>query len=153
MTADIPPIPFRPVGEDFDGWPMPVSVPAGMKIELSRAKLLDGEQARFEDWMRMLNERYEECVATLPGERMALESTFVHQEADGSWWMYHFSIFGADSPGLMLDNDLDRAHEAFARETKHRGWEELQPRFLLCPENVREALIDAALNPPDDPLR
>ena len=147
MTRDALEIPFRPVGDDFPGWPMPVSVPEGMRLELSRAKLLDGAEARFEEWMTMLNDRYDECVATLPQERMAFEATFVHREADGSWWMYHLSVLGEDSPGLVLDNDLDRAHLEYAKKTKHRGWEELQPRLFLCPPEVRTAMERAALSP------
>lgn len=145
MSSIVPEIPFRPVGADFAGWPMPASVPSGMRLELSRAKLLDGKESRFEDWMTMLHDRYEECLATLPQERMAFEATFLNQEADGSWWMYHLQLLGEDSPGLVLNNDLDRAHEAFAIQTKHRGWEELQPKLLLCPPKVRGALIEAAL--------
>lgn len=137
-------IPFRPVAADFTGWPMPTSLPTGMKMELSRARLVDGKEARFDDWMQMLHDRYEECLATLPQERMAFEATFLNQEADGSWWMYHLQVMGEDSPGLILNNDLDRAHEAFARETKHRGWEELQPRLFLAPDIVREAMLRAA---------
>jgi hypothetical protein len=115
-----------------------------MRLELSRAKLISGEEARFEEWMDMLNARYDECVATLPQERMAFESTFLNQEVDGSWWMYHLQLGSEQSPGLVTDNALDRDHEAYARATKEAGWEELQPKFMLCPERVRQAIIDAA---------
>lgn len=141
------PIPFTPVDQDFPGWPMPPSVPAGMRLELSRARLLDGEEARFDEWMAMLHERYDECLATLPQEQMAFEATFLNWEADGSWWMYHLQLMGEDSPGLVLDNDLDRAHHAFAVATKHQGWEELQPRLLLAPPTVLAALVEAAQPP------
>ena len=141
------PIPFHPVGRDFDGWPMPPSVPGGMRLELSRAPLLSGAEARFDEWMQMLHDRYDECLATLPQERMGFEATFLHQEADGSWWMYHVQMMGADSPGLVLDNDLDRAHDRFARATKQPGWEELRPRLFLAPEPVRQAIVEAG-NPP-----
>ncbi len=139
MSEDAAPIPFRPVEPDFPGWPMPASVPAGMRLELDRARLLDGQEAEFADWMAMLHERYAECVATLPQEKCAFEATFLNQEADGSWWMYHLTLAAEDSPGLQLDNDLDRAHDAFARRTKHRGWEALRPQFMLCPPEVRAA--------------
>ena len=137
-------IPFTPVDSSFPGWPMPASVPEGMSLQLSRARLLDGREASFDEWMRMLHDRYDECLATLPQERMAFEATFLNQEADGSWWMYHLQLVGEDSPGLVLDNDLDRAHHAYAVATKHKGWEELQPRLLLAPPEVREALVRAA---------
>lgn len=122
---------------------MPASVPQGIRLELSRARLLDGEEASFDEWMQMLHDRYDECLATLPQERMAFEATFLNQEADGSWWMYHLQVLGEDSPGLVLNNDLDRAHDAYARRTKHRGWEELEPRLFLVPDSVRAAMVDA----------
>ena len=50
---------------------MPVSVPSGLALELSRARLLDGREASFDAWMETLHERYDECLATLPGEQMA----------------------------------------------------------------------------------
>ena len=58
--------------------------------------------------------------------------------------MYHLQVRGVDSPGLQLDNDLDRTHQAFAIATKHRGWEELQPRLFLAPAQVRDAMVAAA---------
>ena len=143
MTSSHPPIPFVPAARDFPGWPMPRSVPPGMRMELSRARLLDSRESLFDDWMAMLHERYDECLATLGRELMALEATFLNQEADGSWWMYHFQLMGNGSPGLVPDNPLDRAHLEYGKKTKHPGWEELQPRFFLCPPAVRAAVEDA----------
>ena len=122
---------------------MPASVPSGMRMELSRARLLDGAEAFFDDWMEMLHDRYDECLATLGREQMAVEATFLNQEADGSWWMYHFQLMGADSPGLIPDNSLDKAHLEFGMKTKHPGWEELQPRFFLAPPAGRGAIEEA----------
>ena len=137
------PIPFRPAPSGFPGWPMPSSVPPGLRMELSRARLLDGKEASFDDWMTMLHRRYDECLATLDRELMAVEATFLNQEADGSWWMYHFQLLGEESPGLVPDNPLDQAHLEYAMKTKHAGWEELQPRFFLCPPEVRDAISKA----------
>jgi hypothetical protein len=147
MTDATPPIPFHPTPDTFVGWPMPPSVPDGMRLELSRSKLLDGAEGEFENWMAMLHERYDECVATLAAERMAFEATFLNKEADGSWWMYHLQLRHEDSPGLQPDNDLDRAHIEFARRTKQRGWEELKPELLLVPDDVREAIVRSAVPP------
>ena len=138
-----PPLPFEPAASDFPGWPMPASVPSGMRMELSRARLLDGAESSFDDWMEMLHERYDECLATLDRELMAVEATFLNREADGSWWMYHFQMMGEGSPGLVPDNPLDQAHLEYGMKTKHAGWEELQPRFFLCPEEVRAAVSRA----------
>ena len=144
MTDATPPIPFHPTPDTFVGWPMPPSVPDGMRLELSRAKLLDGAEAEFESWMAMLHDRYDECVASLPAERMAFEATFLNREADGSLWMYHLQLRHEDSPGLQEEGDLDRAHVEFAKRTKERGWEELKPELLLVPDAVREQLVRSA---------
>lgn len=134
-------IPFRPVDpEHFRGHPMPPTVPPGMRLELSRAKLLDGAEAEFEDWMRLLNDRAEECRATLAGERMAFECTFLNREADGSWWMYHLQYFGEEGGRLDTSTPIDAEHLARARRTKHPGWEELAPRLLLVPDGIGAAM-------------
>ncbi|WP_152024698.1 DUF6176 family protein [Tessaracoccus flavescens] len=52
-----------------------------MSLQLSRARLLDGREASFDECMRMLHDRYDECLATLPQEGMAFEATFLNQEA------------------------------------------------------------------------
>ena len=52
---------------------MPASVPPGMRLELSRGRLLPGAQDETDRWMQMLHDRYEECLDTLSAERMAFE--------------------------------------------------------------------------------
>lgn len=136
-----PHTPFRPQFE-FAGHPMPATVPDGLRLELSRAKLLDGKEAQLNEWMQMLTDRYEECLATLPAERAAFEATFKHTEADGSVWMYHVSLMGVDGGGLDTSNPVDAEHEAYARRTKERGWEELTPVFLLAPQHIMDAMAD-----------
>jgi hypothetical protein len=56
--------------------PRPASIPDGLVVELSRAKVLPGASAEADRWMAMLNERLDECVATLDRERMAIEIIF-----------------------------------------------------------------------------
>ncbi|GAB3293220.1 hypothetical protein EK0264_12110 [Epidermidibacterium keratini] len=138
-------IPFRPVDPDGAGWSMPPSVPAGTRLSLSRAPLLDGAESSFDDWMGMLHERYDECVASLDAERMGFEATFLHQEADGSWWMYHLQVVGETGAELDLSHAIGRDHLEFAMKTKHPGWEELQPRLFLAPADVRDAIMRATL--------
>jgi uncharacterized protein DUF6176 len=54
----------------------PPSIPPGLVVRLSRAKVLPGASAEADRWMAMLNDRLEECVATLDRERMAIEIVF-----------------------------------------------------------------------------
>lgn len=127
-------------GKERSDLPMPPSVPSGMRLELSRGRLLPGAQEETERWMQMLHDRYEECVATLDAERMAFEATFRHTDADGTEWIYHLSLYGEDGSGLDLTNPVDRAHQEFAMRCKEKGWEELRPVLLLAPHPVRAAM-------------
>lgn len=134
-----PHTPFRP---DFkqQPFPMPATVPAGLSLELSRARLLSGKEAEHDEWMQMLTARYDECLATLPAERAAFEATFRHTEADGSVWVYHLSVIGVDGGGLDTSNPVDAEHEAYARRVKERGWENLKPVFMLGPQHIVDAM-------------
>lgn len=139
-------LPFQPVPRDFPGHPMPASVPPGMRLELSRCPIKEGQDAVFEEWMAMLNARRDEARETLAGERMAFEASFVHTEADGSRWMYHLQLFGDGDGGgeLTAEHPLDRDHAAYSERAAERGWEELEPRLLLVPEPVERALLESA---------
>src|SRR5688500_13700886 len=100
-----------------DAMPMPSSVLPGMRVELMRARIRPGKEARTDQWMAMLNDRYDECVATLAGERMAFESIFRHVDGDGIHWLYHLAVYGPG--GGVLDEhsgSLDADHAAFSRE-------------------------------------
>lgn len=121
---------------------MPVSVPEGLRLELSRARILAGQEDVLGEWMSVLNDRYDECLATIPAERAVFEATFRHQEADGSTWMYHLSLVGVNGGGLDESNPIDATHAAYARQTKEPGWEELTPMFMLTPTHIRDAMIE-----------
>jgi len=54
----------------------PTSIPPGVRVELSRARIKPGMGGEVDRWMRMLNDRLDECVATLDRERMAVELIF-----------------------------------------------------------------------------
>ncbi len=115
---------------------MPPSVPPGMRLEISRARLLAGAQAQTERWMGMLHDRYEECLDTLSAERMAFEATFRHTDADGTEWLYHLSLYGEGTSGLDLSNPVDREHYEYAMRCKEPGWEALRPVLMLAPRPI-----------------
>lgn len=136
----VPRIPFRPVPRDFAGHAMPATVPPGLRLELSRSRVVDGKEDELEEWMSMLTQRYDECVETLPAERAVFEATFKHREADGSLWIYHLALMGEDGGGLDESNPVDAAHAAYSRRVKEPGWEELEPMFMLTPAHLRDAM-------------
>ena len=135
-----PRIPFRPHPRGFEGFPMPRTVPAGLRLELSRAPLQEGKEKELTEWMSVLSDRYEECVETLPAERSVFEATFRHREADGSMWMYHLQLMGEDGGGLDESNPVDAVHADYNQRVKQRGWEELEPLFMLTPNHLRDAM-------------
>lgn len=137
MTPDqAAPIPFRPAAHDFPGFDMPASVPAGMRLELSRARIVSGKEAGFEEWMTMLNSRPEELQEGLPAERVVFEATFRNVEADGSTWIYHLTLRGEETGGLDESIPIDAEHADYSRSMKEPGWEELQPKFMLTPSHL-----------------
>lgn len=91
--------------------------------------------------MSELNDRYGECVASLPAQRAVFEATFRHEEADGSTWMYHLSLMGTEGTGLDAEQPIDATHTAYSRQVKEPGWEELTPKFMLTPDHIRSAML------------
>ena len=124
----------------------PSSIPAGLVVSLSRGRVLPGASAEADRWMAMLNDRLDECVATLDRERMAIEIVFRLQE-DGQDSLYWVSVQGADGGGLDLGNAIDRDHLEQARRTKEPGWVEAEPQVLMLPDPIREAVLAWALRP------
>lgn len=124
------------------------SIPDGLVLELSRATVLPGASAEADRWMAMLDDRLDECVATLDRERMAVEIVFRLRE-DGRDHLYWVSIKGAGGSGLDLSNPIDRDHDAQARRTKEPGWVEAEPQVLLLPDPVRRAVLAWALRDRD----
>jgi len=124
------------------------SIPDGLVLELSRGTVLPGASAEADRWMAMLDDRLDECVATLDRERMAVEIVFRLSE-DGRDHLYWVAIKGAGGTGLDLSNPIDRDHDAQARRTKEPGWVEAEPQVLLLPDPVRRAVLAWALRDRD----
>lgn len=95
--------------------------------------------------MRMLNERVDECLATVARDRMAVEIIFRERGDDGDW-LYWLSIQGADAPANADEveeserHSIDRDHIEFSRRCKEEGWTEMEPQLLLLPPPVRRAI-------------
>lgn len=132
----VPLIPFTPNSRDFAGHPMPASVPEGMRLELSRSRIIPGQEGVFDEWMDMLNSRPSELQEGLPAERQVFEATFRSREADGSTWIYHLSLMGLGGGGNDESIAVDADHLAYSKRAKEPGWEELEPRFMLAPRQL-----------------
>ena len=121
-----------------------VTIPAGLRVELSRAKVKPGMSEEADRWMRMLNDRAEECVATLDRERVAIEIIFRLHE-DGADYLYWLTVAGRDGEGLDLSLPIDRDHNEIGQRVKEPGWVEAEPQLLLLPAPVRDAVMQWAL--------
>ena len=52
---------------------MPSTVPSGLRLELSRSRIIAGKDGEFGEWMEMLNDRYDESLAAISAERSVFE--------------------------------------------------------------------------------
>jgi hypothetical protein len=129
----------------------PSSIPEGLVVELSRGKVLPGAGAEADRWMAMLNDRLDECVATLDDERMAIEIVFRLREGEEEY-LYWLSVHGADGAEMTMERAIDRDHVAQGRRAKEPGWVEAEPQVLLLPDPVRQAVLGWALRPPTPDL-
>ena len=125
---------------DLPHFPMPQSVPAGMRLELSRAKLLPNSEKTISDWMEWLHHEYKQLQQGLGAEKAVFESTFLHNEEDGTRWIYHLGLIGDDSQGLDTSNPLGAKVQEFAMQSKESGWEELRPVFLIASPEIIESM-------------
>jgi hypothetical protein len=131
----------------------PRSIPEGLIVELSRAKVLPGASDEADRWMKMLDERVDECVATLDRERMAVEIVFRLRE-DGQDFLYWLAIRGEGGAELQSSTHrIDLDHQAQSLRTKEPGWVEADPQVLMLPDPVRAAILAWALRPDTDPDR
>jgi hypothetical protein len=113
--------------------------------------VLPGASHEADRWMTMLDERVDECVATLHRERMAVEIVFRLRE-DGQDYLYWLAIRGEGGAQLQSSTHLiDLDHEAQSRRTKEPGWVEADPQVLMLPDPVREAILAWALRPDGQP--
>ena len=92
----------------------------------------------------MLNDRLDECVASLDREHMAVEAVFRDTDDDGVEWLYWVILQGEGGGALDESLPIDRDHVAFAKRCKPPGWLEATPQLLLMPDDVRQAVERAA---------
>jgi hypothetical protein len=119
---------------------MPQSVPLGMRLELSRGKLLPNSENNFIDWMEWQHQEYEQLQHGLGVERAVFESTFLHEDEDGNRWIYHLQLIGDDSQGLDTSNPLGAKVQEFAMRSKESGWDEMQTVFLIASTEILECM-------------
>lgn len=109
----------------------PLSIPPGLVVRLSRAKVLPGASAEADRWMAMLSDRLDECVASLDVERMAIEIVFRLRE-NGEDYLFWVSVHGAGGISFDPDSAIDRDHLEQAKRTTGPGWTEASRSCCSC---------------------
>ncbi len=113
-----------------------------MRVELSRYKVKPGKSDRVDAWLRILNERMPETLATLDREAMKFEVIFreIIDDADFLTWV---SVQGEDGAAVETSpHEIDRIHLDFWRECidDTYGRHDAQPQVVMIPAAVAAAM-------------
>lgn len=117
----------------------PATLPPGIRLELTRHRIKPGKSAEVDEWMRMLNNRSDECRASLGPERMAVEAIFRLTDEHGEW-LYWFELSGDAGEGLNEDRAIVRDHIAHSERCKVPGHVAATLQVLLLPAPVEHAI-------------
>ena len=113
-----------------------------MKVELTRFRIKPDKVERADEWMRVMNARVDECVATLEREKMYVEVVF-RERCKGEDFLYWFSI--QDESGEPLEtspHEIDKIHRAFGLECIDPAYGAVDPlpQLVMIPERVAAAM-------------
>lgn len=113
-----------------------------MRVELSRYKVKPGKSDRVDAWLRILNERMPETLATLDREAMKFEVIFreIIDDADFLTWV---SVQGEHGAAVETSpHEIDRIHLDFWRECidDTYGRHDAQPQVVMIPSTVAAAM-------------
>src|SRR5690242_10102789 len=103
-----------------------------MRVDLSRFRVQQGKSARVDEWLKMLNEKMDQCVQTLEREQMKLEVIF-RELIDGEEYLYWFSVQGESGEPLQTSPfEVDRLHREFHEECIDHdyGMRDAQPQVI-----------------------
>jgi len=117
------------------------SLPDGVTVALSRARVRAGAAEEATRWMDMLDDRLEESVATLDRERMAIEIIFRLRDGDEDY-LYWVTVHGKAGASVTdSDHALDVDHLAFDQRVRDGSWVRAEPQVLLLPNPVRAQVL------------
>lgn len=117
-----------------------------MVTEFDTFRIKVGKEDRAKEWMRVLNQRKEECIRTLPREKMALETIFM-SERDGRLFISWFSIQGDNAENVdTSDHEIDKLHCQFWDECIDQTYklDKFEHVLTLADHNVAKSLTLAA---------
>jgi hypothetical protein len=110
-------------------------------VVLDRFRIVSGREGRAKEWMRILNERIEECRATLDHEQMYFEAIF-SEERDGRLYLYWVELQEPGGRDVRESHDeIDQVHVAFWDECVEPGSRTVMAtELVLIPQFLREAI-------------
>jgi len=115
---------------------------AQMKVELTRFRIKPDKIGRVDEWLRMLNARIDECVATLEREKMFVEVVF-RERYKNEDFLYWFTIQHESGEALESSpHEIDKIHHSFGRECIDLTYGAVDPlpQVIMIPKRVAAAM-------------
>jgi hypothetical protein len=113
-----------------------------VKVELTRFRIKAGMTDRVDEWLRVLNQRVDECVATLEREKMYVEVIF-RERLEGADYLSWFMIQHESGEPLETSaHEIDHIHARFSAECIDLlyGAVESSPQVILIPAPIAAAM-------------
>jgi hypothetical protein len=113
-----------------------------MRVELSRFRVKKDKASRVDEWMKILNDRIDECVQTLDREQMRLEFIF-REISNGEEYLYWCTLQGEQGQAVETSSfEIDRIHrELFEECIDHDyGRHDAQVQAVMLPAVVARCL-------------
>ena len=111
------------------------------EVILDRFDVKSDKKERAKQWMEILNQRIDECRATLDAENMHFEAIFSQEIGDE---MYLLWVEFKDSGGRPIQHsaeEIDCIHLAFWEECIEKGSRQvMRTELVLIPEYIKKAI-------------
>ena len=113
-----------------------------MRVELTRFRIRPGKSGRVDEWLRMLNDRMPETLATLEREQMKIEVIF-RELVEGEEYLSWFAVQGEGGESVHTSpHEVDQLHLAFWRECidASAGAIDALAQVVMVPEEIARAM-------------
>lgn len=81
------------------------------RVELTRFRIKKGKEKKAQEWMDFLNAHHEDTIATMPNEKMYVETVFKDENPDGYTYFYWYSIQGENGNTVEeSESYIDKKH-------------------------------------------
>ncbi len=111
------------------------------EVVLDRFHVKSDKKERAREWMGILNQRIDECRATLEAENMFFEAIFSEELGNEMylWWVEFKDVGGRPIQDSIAE--IDRIHLALWEECIEKGSRQvMRTELVLIPEYIRKAI-------------